>query len=67
MEAKNKKQVKVQGKFRASRSHLMADRGRGKVVPWLTVNGVWLEKLGFSVGGMVNITTSNNKIIIEPA
>lgn len=67
METKNKKQVKVQGKFRASQSPLMVDRGRGKWVPWLTVSGVCLQKLGFGVGDMVNITMSNNKIIIEPA
>ncbi|SEA14429.1 Toxin SymE, type I toxin-antitoxin system [Arachidicoccus rhizosphaerae] len=67
MEERNRKQVKVQGKFRESQSRLMFKRGSNKIVPWLTVSGLWLAKLGFNVGDMVNITMDNNKIIIEPA
>ncbi|HTN38829.1 MAG TPA: SymE family type I addiction module toxin [Arachidicoccus sp.] len=65
MELRNRKQVKVQGKFRASRCAW--DRNRHKIVPWLTISGVWLERLGFNVGGRVNIISTNKRIIIEIA
>lgn len=65
MERMNKKQVKIQGKFRASRSRGIMANSLNKTVPWLNVNGVWLEKLGFRVGDRVNITSSAGKLIIE--
>lgn len=65
MEIKSKKQVKVHGKFRASQSRRMFADSGNKIVPWLTVSGLWLEKLGFKVGDRVNITSSNKLLIIE--
>lgn len=65
MAAKNKKEVKLQGKFRVGKSPVMGKRWE-KEVPWLNVSGVWLEELGFKVGETVNITTSNRLLIIEP-
>lgn len=67
METGKMKQVKVQGKFRASQSRLMFKSGSNKIVPWLTVSGLWLAKLGFNVGDRVNITMDNNKLTIELA
>ena len=67
METGKMKQVKVQGKFRASQSRLMFKRGSNKIVPWLTVSGQWLAKLGFNVGDRVNITMDDNKLTIELA
>lgn len=37
-----------------------------KVVPELRVNGVWLEENGFKAGERVEITVSQNQLIIKP-
>lgn len=67
MEIINKKQVKMQGKYRASQSRCEWAHNDHKIVPWLTVNGLWLEKLGFKVGDKVNITGGDRRIVIELA
>lgn len=33
--------------------------------PKLTIQGIWLESLGFHVGDHVNVTCNNNQLIIE--
>lgn len=37
-----------------------------KVVPWLNVSGCWLEELGFKPGDLVEITTRERLLIIQP-
>ena len=52
------KQIKLQTKYRAL--------WRGyKKVPWLSINGIWLEKLGFKIGDTVNIISCDKRLIIE--
>ncbi|MEP7094752.1 MAG: SymE family type I addiction module toxin [Flavobacterium sp.] len=59
MAVRNPKQIKLQPKHRElSRGH--------KIVPWLSVSGVWLEELGFKVGDTVNIIIREKLLIIEP-
>jgi hypothetical protein len=36
-----------------------------KVVPWLSVSGVWLEQAGFNVGDQVEIVVIGNQLIIN--
>lgn len=36
-----------------------------KVVPWLNVSGVWLEKAGFKIGDQVEITIEDNLLLIK--
>lgn len=38
-----------------------------KTVLELRVNGIWLEQNGFKAGGQVEITVSQNELIIKPA
>lgn len=59
MEKKTKK-VKLQPKHRA------LAWGSYKIVPWLTVSGVWLEQNGFKAGETVSITIEKNQLIIKP-
>ncbi len=40
---------------------------RQKVVPSLKLCGVWMEELGFKPGDIVNVTTRERLLIIEPA
>jgi toxic protein SymE len=54
------KQIKLQPKHRA------LSWGNYKVVPWLTISGVWLEQNGFKIGGTVIITIEENQLIIKP-
>lgn len=37
-----------------------------RIVPELRVNGVWLEIHGFKAGEKVEITVSQNQLIIKP-
>ncbi|MDY2594631.1 MAG: SymE family type I addiction module toxin [Oliverpabstia sp.] len=33
--------------------------------PKLTLQGIWMENLGFHIGDRVNVTCNNNQLIIE--
>jgi hypothetical protein len=57
MAKKEQKQVKLQPKYRE------LTYGQ-KIVPELKVSGVWLEAAGFRAGEKVNITISNQQLII---
>lgn len=52
--------VKLQSK------HRQLTWGDRKVVPELRVNGLWLEQHGFKAGSQVEITVSQNELIIKP-
>jgi hypothetical protein len=54
-----KKQIKLQPKHRAL-------AWGSKIVPWLSVSGVWLEQNGFKAGDIVIITIEENQLIIKP-
>jgi len=52
------KRIKLHGKYRS----LVNQPGRD--VPWLNVNGLWLERAGFGVGQAVEIVIENRKLTI---
>jgi hypothetical protein len=58
MATKNPREVKLQPKHRALTYGY-------KTVPWLSVNGIWLEELGFKAGDTVRILTGKKQLIIE--
>ena len=37
----------------------------GRNVPWLNVNGIWLEEAGFPIGQAVEIEIENRKLTIK--
>jgi len=53
------KQIKLQPK------HRTLSWGKIKIVPWLSVSGVWLEQNGFKAGDTVTITVEQNQLIIK--
>lgn len=57
MAGKKQKQVKLQPKHRKL-------NWKDKIVPELKVSGVWLEAAGFKAGEKVNITVSEQQLII---
>lgn len=59
MTGKTTKQIKLQPKHRAL-------SWGSKIVPWLSVSGVWLEQNGFKAGDTVTITVEKNQLIINP-
>ena len=58
MAEKTTKQIKLQPKHRAL-------SWGSKIVPWLSVSGVWLERNGFKAGDTVTITVEQNQLIIK--
>jgi toxic protein SymE len=61
MNSKKTRQARLHGKYRA----LQRNWPSGKYVPWLNVNGVWLERAGFKVGDAVEITVENRMLTIK--
>jgi len=61
MKKETYKKVKMQAKYRYSLRHL----GECKEVPWLTISGNWLAKVGFSIGSIVEIISAENQLIIK--
>jgi len=55
------KTVKMQSKYRPSLKSFMGY----KEVPWLTISGVWLAEIGFSIGSSVEIISTENQLIIK--
>jgi toxic protein SymE len=56
-----KRRARLHGKYRS----LQQGWPSGKYVPWLNVNGVWLEQAGFKVGDAVEITVTDRMLIIK--
>jgi toxic protein SymE len=59
--AKTTRVVKLHCKYRASASGWQGC----KEVPWLSVDGLWLEQAGFKAGDQVEITVTSNQLIIK--
>jgi len=56
---KQLKHIKLHGKYRSQTNQ------PAQSVPWLNVNGLWLEQAGFGVGQQVEITIENRKLTIK--
>jgi len=63
MKKETNKKVKMQAKYRYSYS--LRCLGECKEVPWLTISGNWLAKIGFSIGSCVEIISAENQLIIK--
>ena len=61
MKKETLKKVKMQSKSRPS---IKSFRGY-KEVPWLTISGNWLAKIGFNIGSCVEIISAENQLIIK--
>jgi len=57
MEQKSIKQAKLHGKYRRRVN-------QPNQVPWLNVNGLWLEQAGFCIGQAITIEVENRKLTI---
>ena len=61
MKKETRKKVKMQSKIRPS---IKSFRGY-KEVPWLTISGNWLSRIGFNIGNVVEIISAENQLIIK--
>ena len=59
MAFKHPKRIKLQPEYRE------LDSGR-KIIPRLTISGVWLEKYGFKARDTVEIIVRDELLIIQP-
>jgi len=66
------RRAKLHGKYRAgsiaSGSHYRGcnySYHPGRYVPWLNVNGLWLERAGFNVGDPIVISVKNKELTIK--
>lgn len=58
---KQNKRIKVYRKFRNTGGIYRNNR----VLPWISISSVWLEKYGFNVGDYIDLTVERNKIMIS--
>jgi len=59
------RRAKLHGKYRAGAFTWGRNSNTGKVVPWLNVNGLWLEQAGFKVGDRIEISVKNKELTIK--
>lgn len=60
MQTKSIRQIRLQSKSRP-----LVTCWQDKVVPWLSLSGVWLERAGFNPGDRVEITIGRRELIIK--
>jgi len=60
MSKMNIRQIKLQGKYQPRQTAWNGTRE----VPWLNVSGLWLEQAGFKAGDRVEITVTENTLVI---
>lgn len=59
------RRARLHGKFREGKITWGSNYNTGKYVPWLNVNGIWLEQAGFRIGDQIEIDVQNNQLIIK--
>lgn len=65
MRTKTTRRARLHGKFRAGTFTWGGRCSPGKYVPWLNVNGLWLERAGFNVGDPIVISIKNKELTIK--
>ena len=64
MRTKTTRRAKVHGLYRPT-ARRWGSYNPGKYVPWLNVNGLWLEQAGFKVGDRIEISVKNKELTIK--
>lgn len=59
------RRARLHGKYREGKITWGHNYNSGKYVPWLNVNGLWLERAGFKIGDRIEIDVKNNQLIIK--
>jgi toxic protein SymE len=63
--AKQIRRAKVHALYRPGVVRWGRNYNTGKNVPWLNVNGLWLEQAGFTIGDQIEINVSRNRLVIK--
>lgn len=64
MQTKTTRRAKIHGLYRRGAVNWTLKTDTSKTVPWLNINGLWLEDAGFKIGDQIQIDVSNNQLTI---
>lgn len=59
------RRAKVHALYRPGIIRFGCNYNTGKNVPWLNVNGLWLEQAGFKIGDHIEIDVRRNRLVIK--
>lgn len=59
------RKAKIHALYRRGTIYLCRKADTSKNVPWLNVNGHWLEQAGFKIGDQIEIDVSRNRLVIK--
>lgn len=59
------RRARLHGKYREGKIIWGSNYNSGRYVPWLNVNGLWLEHAGFKIGDRIEIDVKNNQLLIK--
>lgn len=59
------RRAKIHALYRPGVVRWVTKYDSGKNVPWLNVNGLWLEQAGFKIGDQIEINVRRNKLVIK--
>jgi len=59
------RRARIHGLYRRGVVRWFTKQDRSKTVPWLNVNGLWLEQAGFTIGDHIQIDVRRNRLVIK--
>jgi toxic protein SymE len=62
---KKTRRGKIHALYRPGVVRLATRYDSSKTVPWLNVNGLWLEQAGFKIGDHIEIDVRRNRLVIK--
>lgn len=65
MRTKTTRRAKIHALYRRGAVNWVRKTDTSKDVPWLNVNGVWLEQAGFKIGDHIEINVRRNRLVIK--
>ena len=65
MNTKTTRRAKIHGLYRRGVVNWFYKTDSSKTVPWLNVNGQWLEQAGFKIGDQIQIDVRRNRLVIK--
>jgi len=59
------RRARIHGLYRRGIVRVFTGQDSSKTVPWLNVNGLWLEQAGFKIGDPIQIDVRRNQLVIK--
>jgi toxic protein SymE len=64
-QAMKTRRAKIHALYRPGVVRLATRFDSGKTVPWLNMNGLWLEQAGFKIGDHIQVDVSKDQLVIK--